>query len=157
MKRFNTLFLILATCLLCQLQACKKYAGNPAEAAAILTGTKLWQIDEIAVNDAVTFKDGKMTQQFGSIDFERYMETVELKKDGTFSGIFKGESKPFILKWTVNEKDITVNAPDVKAKGGEWTIVPQDVSDESFSMKTQSTAYDYPRMTKVALKFKPKK
>lgn len=143
--------------MLCQLQACKKSAGNPGEAADILTGTSKWQIEEIAVNDAVTFKDGKMTQQFGSIDFERYMETVELKKDGTFSGIFKGESKPFILRWEAGEKNITVNAPDAKVKGGEWTIMPQDVSDDSFTMKTQSTAYDYPRMTKIALKFKPMK
>jgi hypothetical protein len=157
MKLFSKVFPVLIILLLIQLSGCKKSADSPAAAAAILTDIPKWQIDEIVVNDAVTFKDGKMTQQFGGIDFERYMETVELKKDGTFSGIFKGDSKPFILKWTANEKDITVNAPDAKVKGGDWTILPAEVSNESFEMKTQSTAYDYPRMTKIALKFRPLK
>ncbi|GGB87193.1 hypothetical protein GCM10011325_13460 [Dyadobacter sediminis] len=116
-----------------------------------------WRIDEISVNDAITFKEGKLTQQFGGIDFERYMETVELKKDGTFSGVFKGESKPFILKWKENKANITVGAADAHAKSGEWTIEPHDVSSSSFTMKTQSTAYDYPRVTRIALKFKAAK
>jgi hypothetical protein len=82
---------------------------------------------------------------------------LSLKKTALFPEFSKVKASLSFLKWTVNEKDITVNAPDAKAKGGEWTIAPQDVSDESFSMKTQSTAYDYPRMTKIALKFKPMK
>jgi hypothetical protein len=139
------------------LSGCKKGAGNTDEAAAILTGSPTWYINEIAVNDAVTFKDGKMTQQFGGIDFERYMETVQIKKDGSFTGMFKGDTKPFTLKWKTNEKDISVGAVDESVKGGEWTIAPEDVQDGSFIMKTQSTAYDYPRMTKIALKFTSKK
>ena len=150
----KAIFVVLASLFLIQLSACKNGAGSPADAAALLTDVKHWKIDEIAVNDAVTFKDGKMTQQFGGIDFERYMETVELRKDGTFSGVFKGDAKPFDLKWRQTDKNLTVGAADAAAKGGEWTIDPKDVSSEFFTMKTQSTAYDYPRMTSISLKFK---
>ncbi|KAA6431623.1 hypothetical protein FEM33_24870 [Dyadobacter flavalbus] len=139
------------------LSACSQSADNVQEAASILTDQSRWRIDEISVNDAITFKEGKMTQQFGGVDFERYMETVELKNDGTFSGVFKGETQPFILKWKENKANITVGAADANAKGGEWTIEPRDVSSSSFIMKTQSTAYDYPRVTRIALKFKAAK
>ena len=132
--------------------ACKNAADDPKEALEKLTSTPKWFIQEISVNDAVTFKDGKMIQQFGGIDFERYMETVSFKANGDFEGIFKGDSKPMLLRWKLNEKDITIFAQD--NKGGAWTILPGDVTDDSFEMKTQSTAYDYPRMTKIALKFK---
>jgi hypothetical protein len=133
--------------------SCDRPAGTPQEAAGLLTAVPEWKIDEIIVNDAVTFKDGKMTQQFGSIDFQRYMETVQVKRDGVFSGVFKGESKPFLLKWRVTDKNITIGAADGGNKG-EWTVRPEDVRKRSFVMKTQSTAYDYPRMTTIALKFK---
>ena len=139
------------------LSACSQSADNVQEAVSILTDKSQWRIDEISVNDAIIFKEGKMTQQFGGVDFERYMETVELKKDGTFSGIFKGESKPFMLKWKANKSNITVGAAGEKVKGGEWTIETRDVSSSSFTMKTSSTAYDYPRVTKIALKFKAAK
>jgi len=133
--------------------ACDRPAGTPQEAAELLTATPQWKIQEIAVNDAVTFKDGKMTQQFGSIDFQRYMETVQIKKGGVFSGVFKGETTPFLLKWKINDQNITVGAAEGGSKG-EWTVRPDDVRKGSFIMKTQSTAYDYPRMTTIALKFK---
>lgn len=136
--------------------SCDRPASTPREAAELLMAVPQWKIEEIVVNDAVTFKDGKMTQQFGSIDFQRYMETVQVKKDGVFSGIFKGESTPFLLKWQVSDKNITIGAPEGGSKG-EWTVRPDDVRRDSFTMKTQSTAYDYPRMTTIALKFKAAK
>ena len=135
------------------LVSCDRPAGTPQEAAGLLTAVPEWKIEEIIVNDAVTFKDGKMTQQFGSIDFQRYMETVQVKKNGVFSGVFKGESTPFLLKWQLSDKDITIGAAEGGGKG-EWTVRPDDVRKASFVMKTQSTAYDYPRMTTIALKFK---
>ena len=119
----------------------------------MLTVPAKWTIEEITVNDAVTYKDGKMIQQFGGIDFERYMETVSFKKNGDFEGYFKGETKPMLLRWKLNKTDITIVAAD-NEKSGAWTIVPVEISKKSFTMKTQSTAYDYPRMTKIALKFK---
>lgn len=139
--------------LTCLIFSCDRPASTPAEAAELLTNVPKWQIEEIAVNDAVTFKDGKMTQQFGGVDFQRYMETVEIKKDGTFSGIFKGESKPFLLKWQTTDQLISIGSAE-GAGQGVWTVQPQDVRKHEFTMKTRSTAYDYPRMTTIALKFK---
>lgn len=149
-KIFFFILLILAGALTV---SCNQPADSPQEAAELLTAVPQWKIEEIVVNDAVTFKDGKITQQFGSIDFQRYMETVQVKKDGVFSGIFKGDSKPFLLRWQVNDQNITIGAADGSNKG-EWTVRPDDVRKESFVMKTQSTAYDYPRMTIIVLKFK---
>lgn len=139
--------------LTCMLFSCDRPASTPNEAADLLTAVPKWKIEEIAVNDAVTFKDGKMTQQFGGVDFQRYMETVEIKKDGTFSGIFKGERKPFLLKWQTTDQQISIGAAEGSGQG-EWTVQPQDVRKDAFTMKTRSTAYDYPRMTTIALKFK---
>lgn len=135
------------------ISACSNTAKDPQEAEQILTEKKEWRIDEITVNDAITFSEGQMKQQFGSIDFSRYMETVKLEKGGAFTGIFKGETKPFALEWKRTETQITVGAPGQAGKGGVWTIDPQDVSSKSFTMKTQSTAYDYPNVTRIALKF----
>ena len=150
MKRLFLYFIMLQLVIINN--ACKNAANDPKEASEKLTATPEWSIYEILVNDAVTFKDGKMIQQFGGIDFERYMETVSFKANGDFEGIFKGDSKPMLLRWKLNEKDITIFSQD--NKGGAWTVLPGDVTDDSFEMKTQSTAYDYPRMTKITLKFK---
>ena len=148
-------FFILLTAIGFLTVSCDQPADSPQEAAELLTAAPQWKIEEIIVNDAVTFKDGKITQQFGSIDFQRYMETVQVKKGGVFSGIFKGESKPFLLRWQINDQNITIGATDGGSKG-EWTVRPDDVRKGSFVMKTQSTAYDYPRMTTIALKFTAK-
>ena len=150
-RRFSIFVLFASTIIFAV--SCNRPAGTPHQAAELLTAVPQWKIEEIVVNDAVTFKDGKMTQQFGSIDFQRYMETVQVKRDGVFSGIFKGESTPFLLKWQVHDQNITIGAPEGSGKG-EWIVRPDDVRKDSFIMKTQSTAYDYPRMTTIALKFK---
>ncbi|KQS26979.1 hypothetical protein [Dyadobacter sp. Leaf189] len=134
--------------------SCNNTAGDSKEAAEFLTAAPKWKIDEIRVNDAVTFENGKMMQQFGGIDFQRYMEIVEIRRDGNFEGVFKGESKPFKLQWKLNENKITVGLPGASPSPGDWTIAPGDVDESSFIMKTQSTAYDYPNVTKIALKFK---
>ena len=146
------IFILIILSLAWVTSACRKAASDPKDASQKLTAAPKWLIDEIVVNDAVTFKDGKMIKQFGGIDFERYMETVSFKTNGNFEGYFKGDSKPMLLYWKINEKNITIAAAD--NKGGAWTIAPEDVTDESFVMKTQSTAYDYPRMTKIELRFK---
>lgn len=150
----NFLFLLLLT----TISACNNSASNPKEAAEKLTGNPKWFINEIYANDAPVFKNGKLVQQFGSVSFERYMETVSFSNDGSFSGYFVGDTKPMTLKWKTNDKNITVFSADpAAAKGGEWTIDPRDVSENAFSMKTQSTAYNYPQMTRIELKFKKEK
>ena len=151
-KRLTLLFLVLQFIL--AVQSCRQAADDPKEASEILTVAPKWLIEEITVNDAITFKNGKLIKQFGGIDFERYMEMVRFKTNGDFEGYFIGDTKPMLLRWKLNKADITVVAVD--NKGGAWTILPEDVTKDSFIMKTQSTAYDYPRMTKIALKFKSK-
>src|SRR5690606_15813220 len=80
--------------LICGMLGCGQAAKDPAEASQKLLATKNWYIDQILVNDGITFKDGKMIQQFGGIDFDRYMETVQFKSNGDFEGLFKGDEKP---------------------------------------------------------------
>jgi hypothetical protein len=147
-------FLPLGLVMAFALTSCRKSAGSTKEASEILTSSRGWSIVEISVNDAVTFKDGKMKPQFGGIEFDRYMETVKFENDGTFMGYFKGETKPMELRWLLKSDQIAVTAADTASRGGEWTIIPADVADDYFMMKTQSTAYDFPRMTKITLKFK---
>jgi hypothetical protein len=152
-KTGKVIFNILIICQLAfYMFSCNGAAKDPANAADILLNTKSWKIDQILVNDAVTFTDGKMIHQFGGIEFERYMETVQFKPEGKFEGIFKGEVKPMELEWKINEKDVSIAAAG--EEGGAWSILPADVTTKSFTMTTRSTAYDYPRMTKVALIFK---
>ena len=146
------IFTLTILLIILSISACRNAASDPKDASEKLTVAPKWLIDKIVVNDVVTFKDGKMIKQFGGVDFERYMETVSFKTNGNFEGYFKGDSKPMLLYWKINEKDITIAAAD--NKGGAWTVAPEDVTDESFIMKTQSTAYDYPRMTKIELRFK---
>jgi hypothetical protein len=135
--------------------SCSQSAGDAREAAEILTGGEKWLIDEIMANEMPVFKNGKLVEQFGVPGFERYMENVRFTNDGLFTGYFKGEAKPMTLKWKTNAGNITVfSAETAAAKGGEWTIDPKDVYKDSFSMKTQSTAYNYPQMTRVELRFK---
>ena len=146
------IFTLTILLIILSISACRNAASDSKDASEKLTAAPKWLIDKIVVNDAVTFKDGKMIKQFGGVDFERYMETVSFKTNGNFEGYYKGDSKPMLLYWKINEKVITIAAAD--NKGGAWTIAPEDVTDDSFVMKTQSTAYDYPRMTKIELSFK---
>ncbi len=98
-------------------------------------------------------------ESFGTITFDRYMEKVQLREDGTFIGHFKGETQPMTLRWKVDpaSKTIQVGAADTTTAGGTWTIAPINVYEDSFEMKTESRAYDYPQVTRIALKFKSEK
>jgi hypothetical protein len=146
---------ILSVLLIFTFISCSNSSGDSKAAAERLTSTNKWVIAEIYANDVPVFKNGKLVEQFGTPGFERYMENVRFTKDGLFTGYFKGETKPMALKWQTNAKNITVFSADpAVAKGGAWTIDPKDVYKDSFSMKTQSTAYNYPQMTRVELKFK---
>lgn len=134
--------------------SCQNAAKDTQEASAMLTAPAEWYISEISVNDAVTFRDGKMKPQFGGLDFGRHMETVQFKPGGVFSGLFKDSSNPMILKWKLDADKIVLGAADSTSKAGEWTVSPKDVFEDSFTMRTESMAYDFPRMTKIAMKFK---
>ncbi|HEV7379025.1 MAG TPA: hypothetical protein VGN64_04480, partial [Dyadobacter sp.] len=138
--------------LLSCLMACNGGSENPGEAAEKLTAVKEWKISQIYIDDVQSLKDGKIVSRFGGVDFERYMETVQFKPDGKFEGVFKGETTPFALKWAKTDKLIEVSADG--QKGGAWSVAPAGVSAKKFTMSTSSTAYDYPRTTKIALEFR---
>jgi hypothetical protein len=142
---------ILSLFLYCLL-ACSGGAKNTEDAVKKLTSVKDWKIEQIWIDDVQSLKDGEITSRFGGVDFERYMETVQFKSDGTFAGVFKGESKPFNLNWKALQKDIAISADG--RQEGAWSVKPSDVTSDTFTMSTQSTAYDYPRTTKIALKFR---
>ncbi|HEV7347037.1 hypothetical protein [Telluribacter sp.] len=137
------------------LPACRQAADSPQEARDRLLSAPDWVLSEIYVNDALSFKDGKMIESFGNVTFGRHMETVQFRKDGIFVGNFKGESEPMLLRWRIDSASgtIQVGAADATATAGEWTIAPVGVFKDSFEMKTQSTAYDYPQVTRITLKF----
>ncbi len=154
MNKVNSVLSIALLLALASVCSCKKTAGDVNEASQMLVKPKIWYITEIAVNDAVTFADGKTKQQFGGVDFGRHMETVQFKQKGVFSGLFKDNPNPMILRWRAVADHIVLGDVDSTSRAGEWTIMPRDVSEDTFVMKTQSIAYDFPRTTKIAMKFK---
>ena len=135
--------------------ACNQAASDPKDAITMLTSVPDWTIDEATIDNVVTYKDGKVIQQFGGVLFERYMETIRIKADGNIEGYYKGDTKPIVLKWKTTEKDIAVTSTG-DSKGGAWTISPADVKKDSFVMKTESNAYEFPKLTKIELHFKKK-
>lgn len=157
--RFSFCSLVLLFSFLVVCTACHQAADGPEEASTRLTSAPEWTLSEIYVNDALTFKDGKKMESFGTITFDRYMEKVQFRGDGTFVGHFKGETQPMTLRWKVDStrKTIQVGAADTTTAGGTWTIAPVNVFEDAFEMKTESRAYDYPQVTRIALKFKSEK
>ena len=143
-------FLLLSTFLL--LSSCRRAASTVEEAQARLLAPDHWQISEVYINDALSYKDGKTQEHFGGVSFNRYMEKVYFRAGGTFEGYYKGETEPKVLRWTAEADQILVAATD-STQAGAWSIRPGDVYDDSFEMKVQSTAYDYPNLTRIALKF----
>lgn len=132
--------------------ACNQAASDPKDAINMLTSVSGWTISEATIDNVVTYKDGKVIPQFGGVLFERYMETIRIKTDGSIEGYYKGDKKPIVLKWKTTEKEITVSATG-DSKGGAWIISPADVKKDSFVMKTESNAYEFPKLTKIALHF----
>lgn len=139
--------------------ACKSAADSPEEAKNHLTAVPEWTIDEVYVNDALNFKDGKEVPNFGGISFNRYMESVSFRADGSFVGKYSGQEEGNILHWEVDnaEQTILVTAADSSQQDRSgWTIAPRTVYEDSFEMTTITAAFDYPRTTKITLKFRVK-
>lgn len=141
------------------LNACNPAADSPEEAKNYLLGVPSWSISEVYVNDALSFKDGKEVANFGGVSFNRYMESVQFREDGSFVGRYSESDTPTMLHWAIDPsgKNILVTAADTTqdARSG-WTIAPRNVHEDSFEMTTETAAYDYPRVTKITLKFSPK-
>ncbi|MPR35749.1 hypothetical protein [Salmonirosea aquatica] len=139
--------------------ACNPAADSPETAKVYLLATPDWAIEEVYVNNALSYKDGKAVDNFGGIAFNRYMESVQFREDGAFVGRYPGEEKATVLHWQIDPatKTIVVTAADTtQDKRSGWTIAPRNVREDSFEMSTETTAFDYPRVTKIMLKFKKK-
>jgi hypothetical protein len=138
---------------------CTSSADSPEEAKSFLIAVPEWTIEEVYVNDALNFKNGKEVPNFGGISFNRYMESVSFREDGSFVGKYSGDEEGDVLNWEIDpaEQTILVTAADSsQSERSGWTIAPRTVSQHSFEMTTITAAFDYPRTTKITLKFKKK-
>ena len=145
-------FLVLILLLIVAHGSCRKAATTTDDAIAILTASQKWQIKEIYINDVLRFKDGKLLDDFGGIDFQRYMEHVRFESNGVFSGSFKGSNQPLRFSYAAQDGKIEVSDP-ASEKSGKWIINPSSVYPDAFEMYTESTAYDYPNRTRIVLLF----
>ena len=152
--RPRLLILFVPFVILLGLISCEKKAQNGVEAGEWLTSVKNWKIEGIKVNDKAVFKDGKSIQQFGSVEFSRYMETVNVLKDGRIEGKYNEGVAGTKLKWDAKPDQIIVSAADTSVKGGNWSIYTKDVTPDHFIMQTTTTAYDFPNTTKIELIYK---
>ena len=153
-KPIGTYLLLLIT-----LVACDPAADSPETAKTYLLATPDWGIEKVYVNDALSYKDGKKVDNFGGIAFNRYMESVQFREDGAFVGKYPDKEEATVLHWAIDPatKTILVTAADtVQDKRSGWTIAPQNVREDSFEMTTETTAFDYPRVTKLRLIFSKK-
>lgn len=135
---------------------CSSSADSPEEAKEYLLAVPRWGISEVYVNDALSYKDGKEVANFGGINFNRYMESVQFRPNGDFVGQYAGASTSNTMHWAVgpDQQTILVTASDTvqDARSG-WYIAPRDVQKDSFEMTTETAAFDYPRVTRIRLKF----
>ncbi len=157
MNNYFSLNYCLLAGLLVTLFGCSPKPASPEEARQWLTGTKEWQLSEVKVNGKPTYRDGQVIERPGGpapgeVTFNRFMENVSFMTSGQFIGSFPDDSRMVILLWEASEEGIMVQ--DTVPNSGSWQIPYQTLTQKSFEMLTESTAYDPPRVTKVALTFK---
>ena len=134
--------------------ACHRPAKDVKEAQTRLTAAPKWYIQEILMDDAPVFKEGKHIPHISGVEFDTYMDWVRFDPSGAFEGHFKGVSETKMFQWEVYPKQNVIALRDTVAKTGGWNIYPRNVYEDHFEMETRSTIYDPPRMTKLTLKFK---
>ncbi len=149
-SRFFLSFLIT----IAGLAACNRPADNVQEAQARLTAVPKWQIQEIRMDEAPVFKEGKHIPHISGVQFDAYMDWVRFLPNGVFEGHFKDATDTKKFQWEMYPKQNVIALRDTVAKTGGWNIYPRNVYADNFEMETRSTIYDPPRMTKLTLKFK---
>lgn len=150
----NSRFFLLILITIVGLNACNRPADNVQEAQTRLTAVSKWQIQEIRMDEAPVFKEGKHIPHISGVQFDAYMDWVRFLPDGTFEGHFKDATDTKKFQWEVYPKQNVIALRDTVAKTGGWNIYPRNVYADNFEMETRSTIYDPPRMTKLTLKFK---
>lgn len=149
-SRFFLAFLITIV----GLASCNRPADNVQEAQKLLTDVPKWQIQEIRMDEAPVFKDGKHIPHISGVQFDAYMDWVRFLPNGVFEGHFKDATDTKKFQWEMYSKQNVIALRDTVAKTGGWNIYPRNVYADNFEMETRSTIYDPPRMTKLTLKFK---
>lgn len=139
----------------CCIASCHRPADNVQDAQSRLTSVPKWQIQEILMDEAPLFKDGKHIPHISGVQFDTYMEWVRFLPDGSFEGHFVGAADTQKFQWEAYTKQNVIALRDTATKTGGWNIYPRNVYEDSFEMETRSSVYDPPRVTKLTLKFKP--
>jgi hypothetical protein len=147
-RLFSFLFLLL-------FMACHRPADNVQEAQTRLTSVPKWEIQEILMDEAPIFKNGKSVPHISGVEFDTYMDWVRFLPDGSFEGHFKGSTDTKKFQWEAYTKQNVIALRDTSTKTGGWNIYPRNVYEDGFEMETRSSVYDPPRVTKLTLKFKP--
>lgn len=121
------------------------------DASVWLTAPETWASKEVTVNSKPVFKDGKVIEQFGEVSFSRYMHVVSFGKDGKFRGSFKGDKKEYIFDWVAADNEVVIS--DTIPNSGKWRVPYQTLTEKSFDMETETTAFNPPHLTKIRLRF----
>ncbi|GHB77337.1 hypothetical protein [Persicitalea jodogahamensis] len=136
--------------------ACNPAADSPETARKYLLASPSWKITEVYVNDALSYKDGKVVENFGGPVFNRYMQSVQFREDGAFVGQYEEKEEPNVLHWEIDQKDdiILVTAADsTQDNRSGWSIAPRDVRKDYFEMTTETAAFSYPNVLRIRLVF----
>ena len=138
------------------LLGCGGAASDTEEAKQLLLRVNKWQIEEIQIDNAPVFKNGKHIPHISGIEFDKYMDWVRFDKSGLFEGHFNTKIPNITEKfqWVVYPKQNVIALRDTITNTGGWNIFPRMVYRSHFEMEVHSSAYDPPRMTKVSLRFK---
>jgi len=138
------------------LSACQRPANDVWEAKERITQVERWEIQEILMDEAPVFKEGKHIPHISGVQFDKYMDWVQFKTDGSFEGHFKGATDTQVFQWEADVKQLVIVLRDTVNKTGGWHIYPRNVYEDHFDMESRSTIYDPPRLTKLTLKFRKK-
>ncbi len=149
MKPQTALFLSI----LLTLTTCNRPAEDVWEAKTRLLAADRWYLNQIAMDEVPVFKNGKHIPHLSGARFDRRMDWVSFKKDGSFEGHFVGDDTTQHYQWKVYVPTKVIALRDSATGTGGWNIYPRNVYNDTFTMETRSTVYDPPRVTKLALRF----
>ena len=148
MKSDIRLFFSLLT-----LISCDRPADDIREAQERLLAADRWQIEQIAIDEAPVFKEGKHIPHISGVRFDRHMDWVKFHPDGSFEGHMTDDDTTQHFQWKVYVPQKVIALRDSATGTGGWNIYPRNVYEDTFEMETRSTVYDPPRVTKLTLKF----
>ena len=146
-RRIALLFVLTIT------TACNRPAKDMQEAQKYLLAADRWYLKQIAMDEVPVFKDGEHIPHLSGTRFDRHMDWVVFRADGSLEGHFVGDDTTQLFQWQVYEPQQVIALRDSATGTGGWNIYPRNVYKDAFEMETRSTVYDPPRVTKLTLRF----